>query len=642
MSPQAVTVAAPKRIPLVTTFGNRDEGLTKGPRLVNCFAEKDLSTGDYFVQKRIGLGIKQALSGAGLGMYNWNGDLYSIFGNKLYKNGVELGLVNGTGGRYFFVQVRGLPERLVFGNGQDMYYLEGDTILQIPSHTIVHAGSFVVGSDYTIVDVGDTDWLACGASSVPGSGTPVKDGNFVIGTSYVINYLGTIYKAAGIRFDLRSDFTLVGASSNTIGVMFTATGVGNSLKDGTAVPTIPAGSGDTFTATTAGFGTGIAALNVTSLVPGESYQIYQVGTTDFTLVGAPYNTVGTTFVATGPGTGTGNVMVQNTFPDVFCKGFVYLDGTLYVMDQDGVIWGSKDLDDPTVWDPLNKIVARVEPDGGVALAKQLVYVIALKEWTTEVFYDAGNFPGSPLAPVQGAKSPYGCVSADSIQEIDDVLYWMSSNRTVSPQIVCMQDLKVRVISTPAVDRLLERADFSNIFSWTFKHGGHKFYGVTITNINLTLVYDIDQELWYQWTDHLGNYWPIVFMNFDEDNEHVAQHETNGKLYYFEGDYEYHDDDGDIFPVDIFTPLTDFGVDRRKTVNQMHFVGDTVSGSTLQVRVSDDDYQNWSPARTVDLGHKRPILSQCGTFYRRAWWFRHQASKRFRMRSVDLQMDIGTL
>ena len=38
---------------------------------------------------------------------------------------------------------------------------------------------------------------------------------------------------------------------------------------------------------------------------GTTYDIMTVGTTDFTLVGAADNNVGTTFVATGAGAGTG-------------------------------------------------------------------------------------------------------------------------------------------------------------------------------------------------------------------------------------------------------------------------------------------------------------------------------------------------
>jgi hypothetical protein len=43
----------------------------------------------------------------------------------------------------------------------------------------------------------------------------------------------------------------------------------------------------------------------TALVSGQTYKIATVGTTNFTLVGAANNNIGTSFVATGPATGTG-------------------------------------------------------------------------------------------------------------------------------------------------------------------------------------------------------------------------------------------------------------------------------------------------------------------------------------------------
>ena len=48
-------------------------------------------------------------------------------------------------------------------------------------------------------------------------------------------------------------------------------------------------------------------INAGAFVPGTTYKIVSVGTTDFTLVGAAANVVGTTFVATGVGAGTGAV-----------------------------------------------------------------------------------------------------------------------------------------------------------------------------------------------------------------------------------------------------------------------------------------------------------------------------------------------
>jgi len=56
-------------------------------------------------------------------------------------------------------------------------------------------------------------------------------------------------------------------------------------------------------------------INATMMVAGETYKIYLVGTTDYTLVGSPNNTVGTIFTATGPATGTGQVYIQSVVLD---------------------------------------------------------------------------------------------------------------------------------------------------------------------------------------------------------------------------------------------------------------------------------------------------------------------------------------
>lgn len=333
------------------------------------------------------------------------------------------------------------------------------------------------------------------------------------------------------------------------------------------------------------------------------------------------------------------VIPDADFPAAFVKGWAYLDGTLYVMDANGAIFGS-DIDAPTVWDPLNKVTARIEPDGGVALAKQLVYVIALKQWTTEVFYDAANATASPLGAVQGAKINFGCLSSDSVRNIEDTLLWVSTSRSASPQVVRVDKLAARVVSTKPVERLLEQIDYSSVFSWSFRQEGHRFYVVTFKNANLTLAYDLEEDLWFQWTDASGNYLPIVFSTFDSSLRQLVQHESNGKTYYLSANYV--NDDGTVFPVDLITPDADFGSRVTKQVWRMDFIGDQTPGSTLQVRRSDDDYQSWSTFRPVNLGLKEPFITNEGSFKKRAYHFRHKCNTRFRLKAVDMRLNLGTM
>jgi len=100
-----------------------------------------------------------------------------------------------------------------------------------------------------------------------------------------------------------TDFTLIGASENTVGITFTATGAG--IGTGTVFISIPTNTVlETITKVCQidRVGDDVDAVNLSN---GITYTILSIGTTDFTLVGALTNTVGEIFVATGAGSGTG-------------------------------------------------------------------------------------------------------------------------------------------------------------------------------------------------------------------------------------------------------------------------------------------------------------------------------------------------
>ncbi len=461
------------RLPLVIEPDNRDTTTNKDARLVNSYMETAKSLGqdgkprlETHIYKRPGLLLSSQPSGGaatGRGVYNWKGDIYSIFGTTLYKNGVSKGTVDGTNGVYKFSSTLGATPRLQLGNGVKAYNYDD---------------------------------------------------------------------------------------------------------------------------------------------------------------------------------GAGLVLINDVdFPAAFVKGWAYLDQTTYVMDAKANIQGSG-LNDTVNWDPLNTLQAQIEPDGGVALGKQLVNVIAIKQWTTEVFYDAGNATGSPLGRVPGAKANVGGLAADSVQDVDGVLVWMATSRTGTFSVVQMDNLKVHTLSTKPVERLLDGIDTTTIFSWQLKVGQHRFYGLTSKVGNLTLVLDMTERMWSQWTDSSGNYFPIVASAVDANMNHLMQHESNGKLYTTLQSLT--NDDGTVFPVDVYTPNYDAGVRRRKFLSAMEFIGDQTTGSTLYVRKSDDDYRTWSNFRSVDMGLRRPFLNNCGSFYTRAHHFRHRSNTTFRLQAVELQQGVGSL
>jgi len=132
------------------------------------------------------------------------------------------------------------------------------------------------------------------------TGATVNAGSFIVGNQYSILSVGS------------TDFTLIGASANTIGVIFTATGVGSGSGSATNIPTIGkylSSTGSTAYWASPDAGGGVSIVSAGSFVVGNTYTIYQLAnagaTTDFTAIGAASNTPGVVFVATGVGTGTG-------------------------------------------------------------------------------------------------------------------------------------------------------------------------------------------------------------------------------------------------------------------------------------------------------------------------------------------------
>jgi hypothetical protein len=344
--------------------------------------------------------------------------------------------------------------------------------------------------------------------------------------------------------------------------------------------------------------------------------------------------------ATITATGVALTFSNPGFPVDPVPGSAYLDGTLYVMRPNAKINGS-DLNDPTSWDGLNFLTAYIEPDQGVALAKQLVQVIAFKEWSTEVFYDAGNPVGSPLARVQGAKANYGCRHARSVQDSEGVLVWIAGTRSGEATVLKMEGLKVGSISYPSIDRLVQQPANQTVHSWNVKVDGHRLYGVSLVEANLTLVFDFTTNLWYRWTDQSGNYFPFIGASLDGDGLVLLQH-VDGRIFQLDGSFT--TDAGQTIPVEAYLPSWDGGTTKRKTINNLYFVGDQQPGQVLYVRCNDYDYDplKWTNFRRVDMGLKRPRLSNCGTFNRRAYHIKCTSPVRMRIRSLEVDIDLGTI
>lgn len=326
-----------------------------------------------------------------------------------------------------------------------------------------------------------------------------------------------------------------------------------------------------------------------------------------------------------------------------CPGLIFLDGTTYFMDTGGVIWGSG-LNDTTNWDPLNRITASSVAGLGVALAGHQSFIVALKSYSIEFFYDAANQTGSPLLGVPNSTIQWGCVDGFTVQTIEDKIFWLATSKQSSFFVAVLDNRQPSVVSTPGVDRLLDGAT-GPFFSFSFKNQGHSFYGLTVIGSNLTLLYDIGQKLWYLWTDQNGNYWPWLGFTAVGTGDTICQNISSAfgnKIFTIDAEFISDSDSVTAHPikVDVYTGNFDGGTRMNKVLQAIDIIADQQPGM-LQARWSSDDFQSFSQFRTVDLNQERPRLVDCGTFRRRAYNFRYSAPYKFRLEAAELNVLLGT-
>lgn len=346
-------------------------------------------------------------------------------------------------------------------------------------------------------------------------------------------------------------------------------------------------------------------------------------TFEFTVSGSP------TTPATGTITATGG---RNTVP-----GIVYLNGRFYVMDVNGVIYGSEE-DAPATWNALEYLIAQNETGSGKAIAKSLSYLVAFKEWSTEFFYDAGNPPpGTPLSPVDNGFTQVGCASGDSVADVAGNLCWVAQEKKVRGRSVyLMAGTAQKKISTPDIDRVLGESDLSEVHAFGCKIAGHTLYILTLTDLDLTIAYDLEADVWVELNSDDGT--TETYFKFTKyancNGRDLFLHESDGHIY--EMLPSVYQDDGNDINVHIRTARLDGGSSANKKNGRLTVVGDAVS-TTVDVRWSDDDCATFSAYRSVDMSLEEPMLRRCGAFKRRTYEVKHTGNTALRLEALELEI-----
>lgn len=397
-------------------------------------------------------------------------------------------------------------------------------------------------------------------------------------------------------------------------------------------------------------------------------------------------------------------VTDGDYPVTTVPGVVYLNGTVYVMDADGVIRGS-DLLDPFSWSALNFISAKSEGGQAIALARHLSYILAFRSEATEIFYDAGNPVGSPLAPMLSAYMKIGCASAGSIASNGNTTFFVGQTKSDGRAVYRMDGFKASVISTPFVDRILRSTSLALTHAYVMKQNGHEFYFLNLPSAGLSLVYDLGEDRWSRWTHELlgATDFPATTVTVDglvTATTPVAHNLSDGDPILIQAE---------IVPVTVlsattfsFTPALaiptnttyksytelpfpgvfysrglveeDLLLDKdtakvySMNVNVYQDIGSPINtrsrtslsdwgvmrekffkrlelvgdvfSSQVLVRYTDDDYQTWSQFEPILVTDDRAQIGPLGSGRRRAHEFRHLANTPLRMEALEVDFFVG--
>ena len=328
------------------------------------------------------------------------------------------------------------------------------------------------------------------------------------------------------------------------------------------------------------------SIAASSLVAGTEYVIQEVGTTDFTLVGAAINAVGTVFTATGSTTGTGTctkanqfvfqvlntgthtgtLRIINNFREIksaytgvnFPKSttVTFLD-SYFIVNVVGTkqFWLSAPYDG-FYWDPLQYASKEAYTDNLQAVTVDNGQLVLLGALSVEYWQNTGAYP-FPLQRIQGSPTDVGLVAIRSISRCAGQLFFLGKSRRGGISVVRVDSYRCVPVSTPDLDYNFQNYETpEDAIAYSYRLAGHDFYVINFQAQKKTWMYDATSDVWSELTS-------------GSDSRHYGQRATQFENEIFVSDYR----NGNLYTYDIAT-YTDNGDYIARELITPHFFAST--------------------------------------------------------------------
>ncbi len=207
-------------------------------------------------------------------------------------------------------------------------------------------------------------------------------------------------------------------------------------------------------------------------------------------------------------TGVFSTISGGGWPPAGAGTLTYIDGYFVIGNGNSMSVSACNLYDGTTWNALATTPVSAAPDlvRTVVNVHQQLWVI--KEFTSEVWYDAGTptSQGFPFSRISGAVVDYGTPAPSSVARGDNSFFFLANQRNNDGGefvgVVEVSGYTPQIVTPPAIAYRMGQYADADAFAYCYSGEGHTFYVITFPAGNATWVYDASTQMWHErstWT-----------------------------------------------------------------------------------------------------------------------------------------------
>jgi len=385
---------------------------------------------------------------------------------------------------------------------------------------------------------------------------------------------------------------------------------------------IAVGNGKLYKVTTGGV---VSAITGATLDNHNPARFTENGTVVYVTTGGPMFTTN----------GTTASQVPDASAPVLTTHLGWNDGHILVNQANSQFFWWADVG-TGIWDPNNSESPNADIDKLKALGVGWREILLIGTRSTEFWYNTGETPGT-YQRIEGAYIERGISAPYSLILDDNTWFWLDQERN----FIRLEGRNPKIVSVPVHTILSGLADVSDLVTSRFQYLNRRFILLSSRANNISLLYDITKDAWYQWgiwNESTSDYdqWPVHSVAYSTSTNTYVTLNNDGYMYTLGGNAS--DARFSLRSAHISHGTYNWKLCLSLTLRLKRGYLTTDPVSVLRVRWRDDGEQTWGNWHSIplnDLGEYTNVanLWRCGRYRTRQYEFMQSDANPFALVNV---------